>query len=199
MTEGVENQDQRDVGGNEDAIAAALTRVLEILGKLDSEGRRRVIETIATFFQIAQPARQHVVEHSVRSQSSVPFSEDRSLSPKEFLLEKDPKTDVEKVACLAYYLTHYRGLPHFKTIDISKLNTEAAQIKFSNAAVAVNNASLQNYLTGAGKGAKQLSAFGEKFVLALPDRDAAKTVMSQARQRRRTRKNAHPDESSADA
>jgi len=199
IQESGEGQNRRDARGLEDTLASALTQVLEILRRLEPEGRRRVIETVATFFQLARPLGQHPLEDSARSQSSVSFSEDRSLSPKEFLLEKDAKTDVEKVACLAYYLTHYRGTPHFKTIDISKLNTEAAQIKFSNAAVAVNNASLQNYLTGAGKGAKQLSAFGERFVLALPDRDAAKAVMSQARQRRRTRKPLQQDESSADA
>src|SRR5258705_835088 len=38
-----------------------------------------------------------------------------SLSAKEFLAEKRPKTDVERVACLAYYLTHFRETPEFKT------------------------------------------------------------------------------------
>jgi len=47
------------------------------------------------------------------------------MSPKDFLLEKQPRTDVERIACLAYYLTHYRATPHFKTIDLSILNTEA--------------------------------------------------------------------------
>jgi hypothetical protein len=194
-------QEHEEMSAHEEEVAAALTQTLDILRKLDPDGRKRVIYTVATFFQISTSVYRHheEVADSSKSASSAAFSEDRSLSPKEFLLEKEPKTDVEKVACLAFYLTHYRGIPHFKTIDISKLNTEAAQIKFSNAAVAVNNASLQNYLTGAGKGAKQLSAFGERFVLALPDREAARVVMSQARQRRRTRKSAQQDESSADA
>jgi hypothetical protein len=92
---------------------------------------------------------------------------------------------VEKVACLAYYLTHYRDTPHFKTLDISKLNTEAALIKLSNPAVSVDNATKMRYLVPATKGNKQLSAIGEQFVLALPDRERAKDVMSQARPRRR--------------
>jgi hypothetical protein len=193
-------QNQEATGAHEDAIAVALTEVLDILKKLDPEDRRRIIETVATFFQMSSSAHRYSTQSVVSgaASGSVPFSEDRSISPKQFLLEKDPKTDVERVACLAFYLTHYRGMPHFKTIDVSKLNTEAAQIKFSNAAVAVNNATQQNYLTGAGKGAKQLSAFGEKFVLALPDREAAKIVMSQARQRRRPRRATQQDESPAD-
>jgi hypothetical protein len=193
--------EREDMSAHEEEVASALTQTLDILRRLDPDGRKRVIDTVATFFQISPSAHGHQQEVAESSKSTSPatFSEDRSLSPKEFLLEKEPKTDVEKVACLAFYLTHYRGMPHFKTIDISKLNTEAAQIKFSNAAVAVNNATLQNYLTGAGKGAKQLSAFGERFVLALPDREAARIVMSQARQRRRSRKSAQQDESPADA
>jgi len=96
---------------------------------------------------------------------------------------------VEKVACLAYYLTHYRDTPYFKTLDISKLNTEAAQVKFSNAAVAVENATRLRYLVPATKGNKQLSSLGEQFVLALPDRDKAKEVMNVARPRRRAKSN----------
>ena len=118
----------------------------------------------------------------------IEFSEDRSMSPKQFMFEKQPKTDVERVACLAYYLTHYRNAPHFKTLDISKLNTEAAQIKFSNPTVAVDNALKANYLAIATKGNKQVSAPGELFVQALPDREKAKEIMANVRQRRRARK-----------
>ncbi|HXM22491.1 MAG TPA: hypothetical protein VN948_14640 [Terriglobales bacterium] len=104
------------------------------------------------------------------------------------MLEKQPRTDVEKVACLAYYLTHYRETPFFKTLDISKLNTEAAQTKFANPTVAVDNAGKQNYLVPASKGNKQLSALGEQFVQALPDRDKARAIMANARPRRKSRK-----------
>jgi hypothetical protein len=117
------------------------------------------------------------------------FSEDRTISPKEFIMEKHPQTDVERVACLAYYLSHFRDIPHFKTIDISKLNTEAAQRKFANAAKTVDNASTYGYLAPATKGQKQLSAVGELFVQALPDRDAAKDAIKQARPRRKAKAN----------
>jgi hypothetical protein len=116
------------------------------------------------------------------------FSENRAISPKQFMLQKQPKTDVERIACLAYYLTHYRDTPHFKTLDLSKLNTEAAQIKFSNPAVVVDNATKQAYLVPATKGNKQVSALGEQFVLALPDRDKARDVMTSARPRRRSKR-----------
>jgi len=115
------------------------------------------------------------------------FSKDRDISPKEFLLKKQPRTDVERVTCLAYYLTQYREQRYFKTLDISKLNTEAAQIKFSNPAKAVDNATSYGYLAPATKGNKQISAGGELFVDALPDRDAARAAMLNARPRRRAK------------
>jgi len=110
------------------------------------------------------------------------------MSPKEFMIEKQPRTDVERVACLAYYLTHYRDQPHFKTLDLSKLNTEAAQPKFSNAANSVNNAVKRGYLAPSTKGNRQLSAAGEQFVHALPDREAAKNAMANHRPRRRLKR-----------
>lgn len=176
-----------------------LGQVLDALRGLDSEGQLRILQTAATFFGLSTST---AVRGSYSSRTLVgveesghgSFSEDRSISPKAFLMEKEPKSDVERVACLAYYLTHYRDTPHFKTLDISKLNTEAAQIKFSNAAFAVNNATKAHYLVPAARSAKQLSAMGEQFVLALPNRDAARAVMANSRGRRRSKKPSQADQ-----
>ena len=108
------------------------------------------------------------------------------MSPKEFLFLKQPRTD-ERIAVLAYYLTHYRDTPHFKTIDLSKLNTEAAQPKFANAANSAGNAVKQGYLVPSTKGNRQLSAAGERFVNALPDREEARAAMAAAQPRRKRR------------
>ena len=115
------------------------------------------------------------------------------MSPKAFLIEKQPRTDVERMACLAYYLTHYRDTPHFKTLDLSQLNTEAAQPKFANAANTTNNAVKRGYLVQSTKGQRQLGAAGERFVLALPDRDAAKAAMASVRPRRRVNRQKQND------
>ena len=106
------------------------------------------------------------------------------------MFQKQPTTDLQKVACLAYYLSHFRDMSHFKTTDISKLNTEAAQIKFANASATIRNAVQAGYLTAATKGMKQLTAAGEKFVEALPDQVVAKEAMSRARPKRVRRKTA---------
>jgi hypothetical protein len=121
----------------------------------------------------------------------ITFADRESLSPKDFLYTKQPEKVTERIACLAYYLTHCRDTPHFTTIDISKLNTEAAQLKLTNPSLAISNAIKAGLLTSAGKGTKQLSAIGERFVDALPDRDAAGTLLRDSRPRhgRRTSPN----------
>jgi hypothetical protein len=170
-----------------------LTEILAGFRKLEPATWERTLNAVATYLGIgvSQSAPRltgtpHTTVYTNNLEAT--FSEDRSLSPKQFMIEKQPRTDVEKVACLAYYLTHYRANPQFRTLDISKLNTEAAQAKFANAAVAVENATKQKYLVPASKGSKQLSALGEQFVLALPDREKARTMMSNARPRRKVRR-----------
>ena len=176
-------------GLDENTRLTALTAVQKHLGIL--------VETpiggfIGGGFRTSQSsAKQHNTaqnnepSETVNGSNSLSFSEDRSMSPKEFLLEKSPNTDVERMACLAYYLTHFKDTPFFKTTDLSALNTEAAQVKFSNASNSANNALKQGYLASATKGQRQISAAGELYVQSLPDRDAARKAMSSARPKRK--------------
>lgn len=180
---------------NETAIELeALQQVVGALTRLPSESRRRILESASLFLQIDMPSRSSIFSSHTSggpSRSPAPralFSEDTSMSSKEFLHEKQPRTDVERIACLAYYLTHYRGTPHFKTVDLSMLNIEAAQPKFANAAYSSNNAVKMGYLVPATKGRRQLSAGGERFVRALPDRDAAKEALETIRRKPRARR-----------
>jgi hypothetical protein len=170
------------------SAAQALAAIIDLLSRLDDEARARVLKSVSTFFHI--PAEN---EYSIpRPRAEVPqpsspqrpnFSEGHEPTPKQFLLEKAPQTDVERIACLAYYLTHYRNTPHFTTLELAKLNTEAAQPKFSNTAYAATNAANAGYLASATKTQRQLSAAGEQFVITLPDRAAAKAIMARVRRR----------------
>ena len=109
-------------------------------------------------------------------------------SPKDFLSQKRPGADVERVACLAYYLTHHRATPHFKTPDISKLNAEAGKRKFAKPASTVGNATRLGYLALATKGMKRITAEGERYVDALPDRAAAQAASGKRKVRRPRRR-----------
>lgn len=182
-------------GASSPAELNALQTIIGVLHPLDEEARQRIFESAATFLRIETNGRglstqtnvPHAASQSVNTSTAASaharFSDDTSLSPKQFLLEKQPRTDVERIACLAYYLTHYRATPHFKTLELSVLNTEAAQPKFTNAAYASNNAVKLGYIVPSTKGQRQLSAIGERFVLALPDRDAAKAALDSGRRR----------------
>lgn len=175
--------------------AEVLQTVISELQKLDPPDRDRILHTVSTFFGVEAPhekrpptrAREKI-EPATSKISSVPFSEDLAQAPKDFLLEKQPRTDVERIACLAYYLTHYRNTPYFKTLELSKLNTEAAQPKFSNAANSANNAVKTGYLVSGTQSRRQLSAGGEQFVQALPDRELAKNLMGSFRPRRKVKR-----------
>lgn len=170
--------------------AAVLQRMIADLLSLPPADRQNVLETLATFFGLNSLTADTSTALTPRPTSSdrnatFHFSEESPApSPKAFMFEKSPKTDVERVACLAYFLSHYRGVPHFRTKDITGLNTESAHKPFSNTAVSVENAAKMGYLVPSVKGSKQISALGERFVEALPDRDAAKEILEKFRHRR---------------
>jgi hypothetical protein len=176
--------------------AAIVKAVMDELAGLTSEEQQNIINTVSTFYGLHSPPPSTGHAKTAATGTTTPvshsvgggFSEDRDISPKEFIMQKQPRTDVERVACLAYYLTHYRNTPHFKTVDISKLNVEAAQSKMSNPAMAVDNATKTGYLAVATRGNKQISAPGELFVQALPDREAAKAAMATGKRKKRARK-----------
>lgn len=140
----------------------ALSKMVAIFERVKPESRARLFQTLGTYLNVGQAAAVEGVEriHRATGETLSDFTEDRSMTAKEFLFQKQPRTDVERVACLAFYLTHYQNTTHFKTVDISRLNTEAAQIKFSNAAVAVDNAAKYGFIAQAGKGFKQITALG---------------------------------------
>lgn len=178
-----------------------LKKALDLFADLDQEARARIIRTLTTYFLDTQLpiASKHTIPYEHLQRKETPshervFSGHRELSPKEFMQEKAPKTDVERVVCLAYYLSHYLNTPHFKTAEISKLNTEAAQRKLANAAYAVNNATQGGYFVDAPGGDKQLSVMGEHYVEALPEREALREIKErfqhrQKRYKKKTKKN----------
>jgi len=169
----------------------AWSTIVGVLKELEVDAQKRVLQSVQTFLGLNGEERSLASPSPILPFSQAPydqsFSRDRTVSPKEFLRDKNPMTDVERVTCLAYYLTHYRDTPHFKTLEISTLNTEAAQPKFSNTAVAVDNARKLGYLVPATKGNKQITALGEKFVELLPDRDAAREAVRTFRPRKRSK------------
>ena len=166
-----------------------VSQIIRLLEGLSEEQRARVLTTVSTWYQLghAEPQTVYIQARGSRvhlqpltrrpPKDDEPFVGRTEISPKDFILEKDPRTDVERMAALAYYLTHFRDNPHFKTNDLSRLNAEAAQRKFANAANTAKNATRDGFFVPAPKaGLRQLSAMGERYIQSLPDRDAANEV-----------------------
>jgi hypothetical protein len=173
--------------------------ILKMLHSLEPEARRRVLATIDTFIKYDESTGTrfpHLVavpeQQKAQSQPRVEgdFSTDRTISAKQFLFEKKPQSDVERIACLAYYLTHYQNMLEFQTRDISLLNTEAAQRKLSNPWHAVSNAIRAGYIIRGSTGYYRLSAMGEVYIGALPDRDTAKDAIADTKPMRKQKKSA---------
>jgi hypothetical protein len=158
----------------------AMQAALAALTPLDEDGRIRSVTWLAGALgvKLAQP-------ETGRSASGVSGGDGGNSgdlgTPRQFMAAKKPTTDVERVTCLAYYLTHVRGKPHFKTPELIDLNTEAAGTKISNPAQATGNAKDRNgYLADAGGGNRQITTLGDAVVEAMPDRTAVKAAIDAA-------------------
>jgi len=182
-----------DLNQNSGPTFGIVSRITELLEPLTAEDREHVLRTVATWFRVglspAGESHASLPAQQAKSPEDEKFSNRSVLSVKDFIFEKNPATEAERLACLAYYLTHYMETPHFKTVDLTRLNTEAAQRTFSNPAVASSTAIRDGYFVSASKaGYKQLSAMGERFVHALPDREEAQQIKQRMTSRRSRKK-----------
>lgn len=109
---------------------------------------------------------------------------DTPPSPREFMAEKRPQSAVERVACLAFYLRHYRATETFRTRDVTELNTEAAGPRLTPDDVG-NADRNSGFIVAAGPRSKQITIRGEALVLALPDREAVKQGLAEHPHRRK--------------
>lgn len=170
----------------------AIKKALEALWPLDEEARGRAISGLAGALGVQQsstsPGRVPQVLGGGPAANGAPGE---LGTPREFLAAKRPTTDIERITCLAYYLTHARNTPHFDTKDLSELNTEAAGARFSNASYTASNATKKNgFLTAAPGGKKQITPRGEALVNALPDRQAVEAALESMPGRPRRRSSA---------
>jgi hypothetical protein len=175
----------------------ALGTILAALAELDGPQRTWVLASVAAKLEIAIPNLAGAPRPAganallAGSGAAIPGHPGTNAHAKAFLRAKNPTNTVQRVACLAYYLTHYRATPEFKTRDISKMNSDAAGTSIGNPSQAVANATKQSkYLAAAGRGKKQLTGFGEEVVNALPNIEAVAALekAEPARKRRKARR-----------
>jgi hypothetical protein len=163
-----------------DREVEAMQKSLGALSGLDQGEQKRVLEWLADKLNLGSATVRSPATGDQRAglHTPAPARPGETPTPKNFLVEKRPATDVQRVTCLAYFLAHCRDTVQFKTKQLTELNKEAAQPKFSNAAVAVENATVRNqFLSQAGAGNKQITARGEALVEALPDQEKVKAAL----------------------
>src|SRR5437879_2148026 len=95
----------------------AVKAVLKALDGLSSESKQWALKTASDRLGMQPPA--GAGSPPVRAGTAQPPAAAAPTTigrtkAKEFLAAKRPTTDVERVACLAYYLTHAKNKPHFK-------------------------------------------------------------------------------------
>jgi hypothetical protein len=158
----------------------ALIKVVSALKGLDRDCQNRILKAVATFLDTPGDIFEnlHIENPSVDQKTKISSFKEKEIQPKDFLDKKRPKTDIERIVCLAYYLMQHRGKKSFKTVDLSGLNLEAAQPKLSNPTVAITNAIKKGMLMHTSAGLKQITLIGENFVNELPDRQAAVAKMT---------------------
>jgi hypothetical protein len=104
-----------------------------------------------------------------------------------FIRLKRPNTDVQRVACLGYFLVRTTGNHGSSSKDVSKAHTDSGGSKI-NMTRALDNATRQaKYLSNRGPREKQLTTLGEDIVVALPQQQALKEIESAAKGRGKAR------------
>ncbi len=96
--------------------------------------------------------------------------------PRAFMRVKRPETDVQRVACIGYYLAQTTGNHGFSSKDLGTTYTLSGGSKI-NLPRALDNATRKaKYLSNRGPREKQLTTLGEDIVEALPDQSAVREL-----------------------
>jgi len=157
----------------------ALAKVVAAVELLEPPQQIWVLQTAASRFSLTTNQLQQPGAKSKSDEITAALgSGDGEASPKEFLNAKNPRTQVQRIACLAYFLSKRRRTPRFNTRQLADLNSEAGWHGFSSPSVCVENASKAKLLSLAGGGNKQLTSLGKALVDALPNQEFVKEIMS---------------------
>jgi len=186
----------------------AMKTVYTTLGSLQPSARQRVMQWLVGALGMADelPATSVTPEISLNGSGPVPQETPTvqdtipttDVSPKAFMALKDPQKTVERMSCLAYYLTHYRNTPHFSNADIEKLNREAAGPSI-NAYRDLDSTSRSGYLASAENRKRQITSRGDELVNALPDREAVKALYAKRGPQRKRRASTKKREANGDS
>lgn len=168
----------------EQNATSALVAVVTALEPLGDADRQWVLQSAASRWSLILPANtqagisQQVPNGGAASGASSGEAQSaiEKKDPRAFIRVKRPATDVQRVACLAYFIVTTSGKPGFSSKDVVTTHTDSGGSKI-NMTRALDNATRRSkYLSNRGPKEKQLTPLGEDIVDALPDQNAVKEL-----------------------
>jgi hypothetical protein len=114
-------------------------------------------------------ARVGKLESALGNASAISISREKKLSAKEFLIDKNVKSETQKVLALSYYLERIETIEPFNVPDLENVFRSAREKIPSNLNDAVNKNIAKGFLMEAkqkkdSKKAWNLTATGERYV-----------------------------------
>lgn len=89
---------------------------------------------------------------------------DQSVTPKEFMADKDPGTTYEKATALAYFAKYHRGQDAITSDKLDKLITQAQLDDFKASDALYNAERSKGYMENLGGGRFKLTQTGIRYV-----------------------------------
>jgi hypothetical protein len=176
--------------------AEALKSVIAAIRDLEPTMRNWVLQSAANMWQItvnpamgATGATGNPVINSIAGNPSPDVA--TALAAKDvraFIRLKKPDTDIERVACLGYFIVKTTGAAGFSAKEVKQAHVDSGGSAM-NFPRALDNATRRSkYLSNRGPREKQLTTLGEDVVEALPNREAVANLKHKPARKRKAAK-----------
>jgi len=159
-------------------ISAKINAILETLDSL--EDRVRVLQSSMALYGggvLAQPSASHPAAGEVVATPSP------NVTEQQFFKDKNPQSQVEKLAVAARYRELHMGADTHSKEEIERFFMAAHESFVGNYGRDMGNARNRGFFTkGNKRDAARLATYGQEFVNALPDRDVASALPTPKKQ-----------------
>ena len=180
---------------NKNDPTGALVIIMKALEPLEAPDRQWVLQSAAARWSLALQGQASPGDGQagagspgIATNGSLAASSQAALTkkdPRAFMRIKNPSTDTQRIACLAYFLVHTTGKLGFSSKEIREANTNSGGTSI-NLTRALDNATRKTkYLSKRGPREKQLTTLGEDIAVALPDQQAVRDIEATAGSRRK--------------
>ncbi|MGA8575266.1 MAG: hypothetical protein WB609_06175 [Candidatus Cybelea sp.] len=175
----------------DDTELDAVQSILATLSRFDHNVRRKILRTVNAFF-----GADHGDDAAPLTLPSVSskFFQQRPMSARQFSSGKQPKTAIERLVTLAYFLEESRGAHDYTAQDLISASKEAALPSRPSITSAIEKAKAEQLIAPNVLGRYHLTPTGRAYAEALPNRDRAQQLLialptlKQGKSRRKIRK-----------